>query len=193
MIPDIARVTPMFTAAELQERVAAIGARISQDYADKDLTLVGILKGSVPFMADLMKHITVPMQIDFLEVSSYGGGMSSSGQVRLVKDLSHPIAGKDVLIVEDIVDTGLTLRYLLEMFETREPASLGIASLLDKPAGRVAGAELKIDYLGFSIPNEFVVGYGLDLAGYFRNLPYVGVYDPPGDDENEPEAAGVAS
>jgi len=179
MIPDVARVTPLFTDAEIQERVAALGAQISKDYAGKDLTLVGILKGSVPFLADLMKSIRIPLQIDFLEVSSYGGGMSSSGQVRLVKDLSHPIGGKHVLVVEDIVDTGLTLRYLLEMFETREPASLGIASLLDKPGGRVPGTDLTIDYLGFSIPNHFVVGYGLDLAGYFRNLPFVGVYDPP--------------
>ena len=193
MIPDVARVTPMFTFEQLQERVAALGARISDDYADKDLTLVGILKGSVPFLADLMKHITIPLQVDFLEVSSYGGAMSSSGMVRVVKDLSHPITGKDVLIVEDIVDTGLTLRYLLEMFETREPASLGIASLLDKPEGRVPGAPLEIDYLGFSIPNEFVVGYGLDLGGYFRNLPFVGVYAPPADDDTGPEAAGVAS
>ena len=191
MIPDVARVTPMFTAQELQERVAALGAQISEEYAGKDLTLVGILKGSVPFLADLMKSVTVPTQIDFLEISSYGGGMSSSGMVRLVKDLSHPITGKDVLIVEDIVDTGLTLRYLLEMFASREPASLGIAALLDKPGGRVDGADVSIDYLGFSIPNEFVVGYGLDLAGYFRNLPYVGVYDPPADDDAVPEAANV--
>ncbi len=191
MIPDIARVTPMFTAEKLQERIAVLGAQISRDYAGRDLTLVGILKGSIPFLADLMKSVTVPTQIDFLEISSYGGGMSSSGMVRLVKDLSHPITGKDVLIVEDIVDTGLTLRYLLEMFQSREPASLGIAALLDKPGGRVEGAEIKIDYLGYSIPNEFVVGYGLDLAGYFRNLPYVGVYDPPVDEEAAPEAANV--
>ncbi len=191
MIPSIDRVTTMFTATQLQERIAALGAQISRDYAGKDLTLVGILKGSVPFLADLMKHLTVPTQIDFLEISSYGGGMSSTGMVRLVKDLSHPISGKDVLIVEDIVDTGLTLRYLLEMFASREPASLGIAALLDKPGGRVEGADVRIDYLGFSIPNEFVVGFGLDLAGYFRNLPYVGVYDPPSDESATPEASNV--
>jgi hypoxanthine phosphoribosyltransferase len=179
MIPDANRVEVMISADKIQARVAELGAQISRDYAGRDLTLVGILKGSVPFLSDLMRHITVPVQIDFLEVSSYGGAMESSGLVRVIKDLSHPIQGKDVLIVEDIVDTGLTLTYLLEMFAAREPASTGICALLDKPEGRQQGREIAVDYTGFSIPNAFVVGYGLDLGGYFRNLPFVGVYSPP--------------
>lgn len=182
MIPSVERVTPMIDTERLQARVAELGAQISRDYEGQDLTLIGILKGSIPFLSDLMRHITVPLQIDFLEVSSYGGGMESSGVVRLVKDLSHPIADKHVLIVEDIVDTGHTLRYLMEMLRQREPASTGICSLLDKPEGRVEGEEFAIDYVGFTIPNAFVVGYGLDLGGYFRNLPYVGEYSPPESD-----------
>jgi hypoxanthine phosphoribosyltransferase len=178
-IPDGDRVEVMLSSETIQARVAELGAKISREYEGKDLTLVGILKGSVPFMSDLMRSITVPIQIDFLEVSSYGGSMESSGVVRLVKDLSHPIVGKHVLMVEDIVDTGLTLRYLMELFAAREPASIRIASLLDKPEGRKPGADFTVDYVGFSIPNAFVVGYGLDLGGYFRNLPYVGVYSPP--------------
>jgi len=179
MIADPDRVEVMISTERIQKRVAELGARISADYAGKEVTLVGILKGSVPFLSDLMRHITIPVQIDFLEVSSYGGHMESSGVVRLVKDLSHPIIGKNVIIVEDIVDTGLTLKYLLELFQSRDPASTGICSLLDKPDGRKDGYDVGVDYVGFTIPNAFVVGYGLDLGGYFRNLPYVGVYSPP--------------
>ena len=180
-IPDVNRVSPLLTETQLAERIAELGARITADYAGQDLTLVGILKGSVPFMSDLMRAIEVPVQIDFLECSSYEGGMQSSGVVRLVKDLSHNIRDKHVLIVEDIVDTGRTLRYLLENFAARGPASTKICTLLDKPEGRVPGVEVDVDYVGFTIPNHFVVGYGLDLAGYFRNLPYVGIYSPPED------------
>ncbi len=183
MIPDVRRVEPLLDATTISSRVAELGRQITADYAGRDLTLVGILKGSVPFLSDLMRAIAVPVQIDFLEVSSYDGGTRSTGMVRLVKDLTHSIEGKDVMIVEDIVDTGLTLSYLLENFATRHPASLAIASLLDKPEGRAPGTELTIDYLGFTIPNHFVVGYGLDLAGYFRNLPFVGVYHPPEEDD----------
>ncbi len=182
MIPDVQRVSTLIDRARLEQRIRELGEQITEDYAGKDLTLVGILKGSVPFLSDLMRHIAVPLQIDFLEVSSYGGEMQSSGVVRLVKDLSHPIEGKHVLIVEDIVDTGLTLKYLLEVFSARQPASLAIASLLNKPEGRLEGVELEVDYIGFSIPNKFVVGYGLDLGGYFRNIPFVGVFHPPEDD-----------
>jgi hypoxanthine phosphoribosyltransferase len=178
MIPDVSRVSPLIDVPALQARIGELGARISTDYAGRDLTLVGILKGSVPFLSDLMRAITVPVQIDFLEVSSYAGEMRSSGMVRLIKDLSHPIHGKDVLIVEDIVDTGHTIRYLIESFRAREPRSLKVCSLLDKPDGRVAGDHFDVDYVGFTIPNHFVVGYGLDLAGYFRNLPFVGIYRP---------------
>ena len=179
MIPDINRVEPLITVEELAVRIAELGREISADYAGQDITLVGILKGSVPFMSDLMRAIDLPVQIDFLELSSYEGGMASSGAVRLVKDMRHNIQGKHVIIVEDIVDTGHTLRYLLDMFSSRGPASMKIASLLDKPEGRVEGAPLTIDYCGFTIPNKFVVGYGLDLGGYFRNIPFVGVYSPP--------------
>ncbi len=183
MIPSIERVSTLIDRPRIEARIAELGARISEEYAGRDLTMVGILKGSVPFLSDLMRAITVPVQVDFLEVSSYGGGMESSGVVRLVKDLSHPIEGKNVLIVEDIVDTGLTLRYLLDVFAHRKPASVAIATLLDKPEGRQPGTPLLPDYIGFTIPNRFVVGYGLDLGGYFRNIPYVGVYHPPEEDE----------
>lgn len=179
MIPDIAQVETLISAEDVQVRCAELGAQISADYKGRDVTFVGILKGSVPFLSDLMRHVTAPVQIDFLECSSYSGGMQSSGAVRLVKDLTHSIEGKDVVIVEDIVDTGHTLRYLLENFTARGPRSVRICALLDKPEGRVEGEEFTIDYVGFTIPNKFVVGFGLDLGGYFRNLPYVGVYSPP--------------
>ncbi len=179
MIPEIERVEELISQQEIQQRIRVLGAQISEHYEGRDLTLVGILKGSVPFLSDLMRVLTIPVQIDFLELSSYKGGMQSTGAVRLVKDLSHPIEGKDVLIVEDIVDTGLTLRHLNELFATRRPASVAIASLLDKPSGRLEGLDLAVDFVGFSIPGHFVVGYGLDLGGYFRNLPYVGIYHPP--------------
>jgi hypoxanthine phosphoribosyltransferase len=178
MIAEIERVEELLSSEQIQERIRSLGAEISERYAGRDLTLVGILKGSVPFLSDLMRSITVPVQIDFLELSSYKGGMQSTGAVRLIKDLSHPIEGKDVLIVEDIVDTGLTLRHLHRLFATRGPASVAIATLLDKPSGRIEGLELAVDYVGFTIPGHFVVGYGLDLAGYFRNLPFVGIYHP---------------
>jgi hypoxanthine phosphoribosyltransferase len=178
-IPDVNNVESLLSAEDLRVKVAELGAQISRDYADKDLTLVGILKGSLPFLSDLMRAITIPVQIDFLECSSYEGGLHSTGVVRLVKDLSHSIQGKDVLIVEDIVDTGRTLNYLLDNFAARASASTAICTLLDKPSGRLEGGDIKVDYIGFSIPNHFVVGYGLDLAGYFRNLPYVGIYTPP--------------
>jgi len=183
MIPDIRRVDTLISNERIQARIRELGEKISEDYAGRDVTLVGILKGSVPFLSDLMRRITVPLQIDFLDLSSYDGGMKSTGAVRLTKDLTHSIEGKDVIIVEDIVDTGLTLRYLLEIFETRGPTSLAVCALLDKPEGRIEGTEFSIDYCGFTIPNHFVVGYGLDLAGYFRNLPFVGVYHPPEDDD----------
>ena len=179
MTPDIDRVTPLITRDQLKQRIEDMGREISADYAGEDITLIGILKGSIPFLSDLMREITVPVQIDFLELSSYDGGLQSTGAVRLVKDMRHNIQGKHVIIVEDIVDTGHTLRYLLDMFASRGAASMKIASLLDKPEGRVEGAPLTIDYCGFTIPNKFVVGYGLDLAGYFRNIPFVGVYSPP--------------
>jgi hypoxanthine phosphoribosyltransferase len=161
--------------APLRSRVRALGATISVDYADKPLVLIGILRGSVMFMADLLRAITIPVSVDFLAVSSYVG-RDSSGVVRLLKDLDHPIAGKDVLLVEDIIDTGLTLSYVLRVLKTRDPASLSVCTLLNKPRTRLIDQPLK--YVGFEIPEEFVVGYGLDYNQKYRNLPYIGTLKP---------------
>ena len=164
----------LITAEQIRAKVRELGAMISADYADRAVTLVSVLKGSLPFMADLMRAIEIPVQIDLMEVSSYGGASTeSSGLVRILKDLSSPIAGKDVLIVEDIIDTGLTLNYLLRYLRGKSPSSLRICALLDKPARRLV--EIPIDYTGFTIPDEFVVGYGLDFGEYYRNLPFIGV------------------
>jgi hypoxanthine phosphoribosyltransferase len=161
----------------LQAKVAELGARLSVDYAGRPVTLVSVLKGSLPFMADLMRAMTIPLHIDLMEVSSYGGAATeTSGLVRILKDLSSPIEGKDVLIVEDIIDTGLTLNYLLRYLRGKNPASLKICTLLDKPARRLV--EIEIDYLGFTIPDRFVVGYGLDYGETYRNLPFIGVLKP---------------
>ena len=158
----------------IQAKVRELGALISADYADRSVTLVSVLKGSLPFMADLMRAIEIPVQIDLMEVSSYGGASTeSSGLVRILKDLSASISGKDVLIVEDIIDTGLTLNYLLRYLRGKNPQTLRICALLDKPARRLV--EIPIDYTGFTIPDEFVVGYGLDFGEYYRNLPFIGV------------------
>ena len=164
----------LYSAEQIRMRVAEIGRQITQDYADKDPVLVGVLKGSVIFMADLMREIDLKMSIDFMAVSSYKDGMVSTGDVEILKDLTNPIRGKDVIVCEDIVDTGLTLFRLLEILGSRGANSLKIATLLDKPEPRIK-KELKIDYCGFQIPNKFVVGYGLDAAGRYRNLPFIGV------------------
>jgi hypoxanthine phosphoribosyltransferase len=164
----------LITEDQLHAKVRELGAQVSADYAGQAVTLVSVLKGSLPFMADLMRAIEIPVQIDLMEVSSYGGASTeSSGLVRILKDLSSPIAGKDVLIVEDIIDTGLTLNYLLRYLRGKGPNSLRICALLDKPARRLV--EIPIDYTGFTIPDEFVVGYGLDFGEYYRNLPFIGV------------------
>jgi hypoxanthine phosphoribosyltransferase len=161
----------------IQARVAELGARISSDYSGRSLTLVSVLKGSLPFMADLMRAISVPLRIDLMEVSSYGGASTeSSGLVRILKDLSASIEGEDVLIVEDIIDTGLTLNYLVRYLRGKNPASLRICTLLDKPARRLV--EIPVDYTGFTIPDQFVVGYGLDYNELYRNLRFVGVLRP---------------
>src|SRR5688500_16542468 len=155
-------------------KVRELVGLISADYASSSLTLVSVLKGSLPFMADLMRAIEIPVQIDLMEVSSYGGATTeTSGLVQILKDLSSSIAGKDVLIVEDIIDTGLTLNYLLRYLRGKNPRSLRICALLDKPARRLV--EIHIDYRGFEIPDEFVVGYGLDFGEFYRNLPFIGV------------------
>jgi hypoxanthine phosphoribosyltransferase len=160
----------------LRARVAEMGAEISSDYADKDILLVGVLKGAVFFMADLMRHLSIPCEVDFMAISSYGASTDSSGVVRILKDLDINIEGRHVLVVEDIIDSGLTLSYLMRTLEARAPASLQICALLTKPDRR----EIKVPvrYTGFEIPNEFVIGYGLDYAERYRNLPYVGVLDP---------------
>ena len=162
-------------ADDLQHRVRELGAEISLDYADKDLLLIGVLKGAVFFLSDLMRHIDVPCEVDFMAVASYGSSTDSSGVVRILKDLDTPIEGRDVLIVEDIVDSGLTLSYLFRMLRARNPATLEVCALLTKPERREV--DLPIRYVGFEIPNRFAIGYGLDHAERFRNLPYVAVLE----------------
>lgn len=156
---------------DLQRRVAELGAEVSRDYADRDLVMVGVLKGAVLFLADLMRHIEVPCEVDFMAVSSYGSQTDSSGVVRILKDLDAPIEGRDVLIVEDIIDSGLTLHYLMRNLRARNPASLEVCSLLTKP-DRLR-VDLSPKYIGFEIPNRFAIGYGLDHAQRYRNLDYV--------------------
>jgi hypoxanthine phosphoribosyltransferase len=168
----------LYSAEEITARVAEIGAEITRDYADKDLVVIGVLKGSVIFLADLIRSIDLKMTIDFMAVSSYKDGTVSSGDVEILKDLTNPIRGKDVIICEDIVDTGLTLFRLMEILGSRGANSIKIATLLDKPEPRIK-KELKIDYTGFQIPNKFVVGYGLDAANRYRNLPFIGVVKNP--------------
>lgn len=161
---------------ELKAKVAEMGAAISRDYEGKDLMLVSILKGAVVYMADLMRAVTIPCSIDFMVVSSYGKGTETSGLVKIIKDLDQDLSGKDVLIVEDILDTGVTLSNLVPMLKLRNPNSIRIAAILDKPSRR--RADIHADYVGFQVPDEFVVGYGLDYDEKYRNLPYVGVLKP---------------
>ncbi|MBX7063029.1 MAG: hypoxanthine phosphoribosyltransferase [Acidobacteria bacterium] len=168
----------LYSADDIKTRIADLGRQITADYQGGDLVLVGVLKGSCVFMADLMRAIDLPMKIDFMSVSSYKDGTVSTGDVEILKDLSNPIRGKDVLVVEDIIDTGLTLTRLLDILGSRGANSIKLASFLDKPEPRI-NKELKLDYTGFVIPNEFVVGYGLDAAGRYRNLPFIGVVKNP--------------
>jgi hypoxanthine phosphoribosyltransferase len=160
----------------LRARVIELGEEISRDYQGRELLLIGVLKGAVFFMADLMRQLTVPCEIDFMAISSYGAATDSSGVVRILKDLDINIEGRDVLVVEDIIDSGLTLSYLMRNLEAREPASLEVCALMTKPERREI--EVPVRYVGFEIPNRFVVGYGLDFAERYRNLPYVGVLHP---------------
>lgn len=164
-------------AGAIADRVRALGGEISRDLAGSEPMVIGILKGSVVFFADLVRHIDLPLTCDFIGISSYGSASETSGVVQITRDLDRSVEGKPVLIVEDIIDTGLTMQYLLENLRTRRPASIRIAALLRKPAR--ARVEVAIDYLGFDVPDEFVVGYGLDFAGRFRNLPFVGIYHGP--------------
>jgi hypoxanthine phosphoribosyltransferase len=161
----------LITSEQLSERVAELGAEISRDYEGRDMVMVGVLRGAVVFIADLLRNLTVPCEIDFMAVSSYGSARDSSGVVRILKDLDDPITGRDVLVVEDIVDSGLTLNYLMRNLRARDPASLEVCSLLTKPERR--RVEVPIRYTGFEIPNTFVVGYGLDHAQRYRSLDYV--------------------
>jgi hypoxanthine phosphoribosyltransferase len=160
----------------LQQRVVELGVEISADYAGRDLLLVGVLKGAVFFMADLMRELTVPCEIDFMAISSYGAATDSSGVVRILKDLDINVAGRNVLVVEDIIDSGLTLSYLIRNLRARGPASLEVVTLLTKPERREI--DVPVRYVGFEIPNRFVIGYGLDFAERYRNLPYVAVLHP---------------
>jgi hypoxanthine phosphoribosyltransferase len=160
----------------LRARVAELGEEISEAYTGRDLLLIGVLKGAVFFMADLMRHLTVPCEVDFMAISSYGAATDSSGVVRILKDLDINIEGRNVLVVEDIIDSGLTLSYLMRNLEAREPATLEVCALMTKPDRREI--DVPVRYVGFEIPNRFVIGYGLDFAERYRNLPYVGVLDP---------------
>lgn len=165
----------LLSEKEIKDKIAELGAIISTDYKGKNLVLVSILKGSVVFTADIMRYITIPCSIDFMSVSSYGNGTTSSGVVKIVKDLDASLEGLDVLIIEDILDSGKTLNYLKKMLLSRNPASLQICTLLDKQERRQA--DIKADYIGFDVPDEFLVGYGLDYAEKYRNLPYIGILE----------------
>ena len=161
--------------ASLQGRISELGAEVSADYAGRDLLLVGVLKGAVFFMADLMRELSVPCEIDFMAISSYGAATDSSGVVRILKDLDINVSDRHVLVVEDIIDSGLTLSYLMRNLKARKPATLEVCALLTKPERREI--DVPVRYVGFEIPNRFVIGYGLDFAERYRNLPYVGVLD----------------
>ena len=174
MKEDVLRV--LLSEDEIREKVRELGGKITADYKNSNLVLGTVLKGAVVFLADLMRQIDVPAEIDFMVVSSYGSGVKSSGVVKIVKDLDVPLAGKDILIVEDILDSGLTLSYIKELLESRGPRSIRIATLLDKPSRRKV--DLQADYIGFSVPDEFVIGYGLDYDEKYRNLPYIGILKP---------------
>lgn len=167
------RISILLSEEEVDKRINEIGKQISKDYAGKEIHLICVLKGGVFFMCELAKRIDVPVSMDFMAISSYGADTKSSGIIKIIKDLDESIKGKDVLVVEDIVDSGRTLSYLLEMLKDRKPNSLKLCTLLDKPDRRVV--DVHVDYTGFQIPDEFVVGYGLDYAQKYRNLPYIGV------------------
>lgn len=171
---DIERV--LFSQEELAEKTRELGKQLTLDYQDKNPLVVGILKGAMPFLSDLVKEMDIYLEMDFMDVSSYGNGMVSSGEVKIVKDLNTNVEGRDLLLVEDIIDSGRTLNYLIDMFKYRKARSVKIVTLLDKPEGRVV--DITADYVGFLVPNEFVVGYGLDYAERYRNLPYIGVLKP---------------
>ncbi|MCR5011447.1 MAG: hypoxanthine phosphoribosyltransferase [Lachnospiraceae bacterium] len=168
-------ITVLITEEEINKRIKEMGEEISKAYEGREIHLISILKGGVFFTCELAKRITVPVSVDFMSVSSYGSSKVSSGVVKIIKDLDETIEGKDVLVVEDIIDTGTTLSYLMEMLAQRRPASLALCTLMDKPERRIH--EVKVDYTGFEVPDKFIVGYGLDYAQHYRNLPYIGVIE----------------
>lgn len=170
------KISVMFSEEQVDGRVRELGERISKDYEGKEVLLVCVLKGAAFFACELAKRITVPVEIEFMRCSSYGNETESSGVVKITQDLDQPIRGKHVIVVEDIVDTGRTLSYLMELLQKRDPASIALCTLLDKPERRVAA--VNVDYTGFKIPDEFVVGFGLDYAQKYRNLPFVGIIKP---------------
>lgn len=174
LLNDIQEV--LYSEEQIQSKVAELGATLSSEYADKNPLVICILKGAFIFMSDLVKKITVPLELDFMAVSSYGSSTKSSGVVKILKDLDVPVEGRHVIIVEDIIDSGLTLSYLIDVLERRNALSIAVVALFDKPKRRTV--ELEPDYKGFSIPDEFVVGYGLDYAEKYRNLPFVGILKP---------------
>lgn len=167
------RIDVLISEEEVEKRISEMGKIISEEYEGKEIHMICVLKGGVFFMCQLAKHITVPVTMDFMSISSYGDDTSSSGVVKIIKDLDEPLEGKDVLVVEDIIDSGRTLSYLMEILEKRKPNSMRLCTLLDKPDRRVR--EVHVDHMGFEIPDEFVVGYGLDYKQRYRNLPYIGV------------------
>ena len=171
---DVAEI--LYTEDQLAEIVARMGRQISEDYRDKNLFMISVLKGSLIFMADLMRAVTIPCSIDFLSVSSYGAGTTTTGAVRILKDLDDSLEGKDLLIVEDILDSGVTLSFLMKNLSARNPRSIRLCTLLDKPERRKV--DIHADYVGAQVPDEFIVGYGLDYAEKYRNLPYIGVLKP---------------
>ncbi|NGY93284.1 hypoxanthine phosphoribosyltransferase [Bacillus megaterium] len=166
----------LISEEEIQQKVKELGKLLSEEYADRFPLVIGVLKGAMPFMSDLIKRVDTYLEMDFMDVSSYGNAMVSSGEVKILKDLDTSVEGRDILILEDIIDSGLTLSYLVELFKYRKAKSIRIVTLLDKPTGRKAA--IKADYVGFEVPDAFVVGYGLDYQEKYRNLPYIGVLKP---------------
>ncbi|MBS4201502.1 hypoxanthine phosphoribosyltransferase [Bacillus sp. FJAT-49732] len=171
---DIEKV--LITEEEINAKITELGHKLTEEYDGRFPLAIGVLKGATPFMTDLMKRIDTYLEIDFMDVSSYGRSTVSSGEVKILKDLNTPVEGRDILIIEDIIDSGLTLSYLVDLFRYRKAKSIKIVTLLDKPTGRKA--DIQADYVGFIVPDEFVVGYGLDYAEKYRNLPYIGILKP---------------
>lgn len=181
----------LISAEEIEARNRELGAQITKDFAGESIHVIGVLKGCYIFLADLVRHIDLDVSCDFLSVSSYGASTKSSGVVRMIRDLSEPIEGRNVVLIEDIVDTGLTMKYLLDNIKTRHPKSVSVCTLLHKPGGQ-QGVDVPLDYVGFTIPDKFVIGYGLDYIEFYRNLPFIG-YVPRIDEESQDEGSEAAA